>query len=463
MAIALDYTYSLAETIGATHGLTKSEVETLVAKFPKHHESIEQLRAAGEGGFFELPYQNRDEVLALVKAQRGAWSDLLVVAGGGEAQSLRLLVGALAHSAHNLADAKQRREAPRLHLLDNLDPRTLVQLAEVLDPKKTLVQVISRDGRSTEVAALTLWLSDWLRRKGGAKGGIGPQLVVCTDRDKGPLAELARAEKATLIHHPPSLPGRFAVLAPGLLFAAGLLGIDIAALLAGAADMDKRCRHGDALKNPAYMHALVHYLLTRKRRKTMHAMFAFGDRLFAVAEWYSHLCTVSLGKLLNRKGKAVHVGPTPLAARGSYDLQVQQQLYAEGPYDKVVTFLAARQHGTAASVPAGRLEGFAWLKDQPLDALLERAWVACEQQLTAAGRPCLAIQLDAIDEAHIGGLVYMLELSTVMSAELYDINPFDAPGAEQAVQAVWAQSGASGLDEPARRLREHRAKPRRTC
>ncbi|MCS6971139.1 MAG: hypothetical protein RMM29_08780 [Planctomycetota bacterium] len=460
MAISLDYTNCLAEAIGATHGLTKSEVETLVAKFPKHHEGVEEIRASGECPFFDLPYQNTGEVQALIKKHRGAWSDLLIIATGGEAEALRALHGALSHAAHNLVEPKARREAPRLHLLDNLDPRTVAQASEALDPKKTLIQVVSRDGRATEVLGLTAWAVDWLRRKGGKTAA---QLVICTDRDKSPLAELARSDKCDLIHHPQHLPGRFAVLSASALFAAGLLGCDIAALLAGAAEMDKRCRHGDALKNPAYMHALVHYLLTRKRRKTMHAAYAFSDRLHAIAAWYVHLCTVSLGKMLNRKGKAVHVGPTPLAARGSYDLSVQQQLYAEGPYDKVVTFLIARQHGPSLQVPAVRLEGFPWLKEQSFEAILERSWIACEQQLTASGRPSMAIQLDAIDEHHIGGLVYMLELSTVMSAELYDINPFDAPGAEQAMQGVWAQSGAAGHEDLARRIREYRGRARRSC
>ena len=47
MSLILDYTHSLAGSIGATHGLTDAEVDTLVAKFPKYHESVEELRANG--------------------------------------------------------------------------------------------------------------------------------------------------------------------------------------------------------------------------------------------------------------------------------------------------------------------------------------------------------------------------------------------------------------------------------
>ena len=47
MSLSLDFTNCLSESIGATHGLTKSEVDTLVAKFPKHHENIDEMRANG--------------------------------------------------------------------------------------------------------------------------------------------------------------------------------------------------------------------------------------------------------------------------------------------------------------------------------------------------------------------------------------------------------------------------------
>ena len=56
--LTLDFTNCLAESIGATHGLTDQEIDTLVAKFPKHHETIEELRASGESAFFDLPYQD---------------------------------------------------------------------------------------------------------------------------------------------------------------------------------------------------------------------------------------------------------------------------------------------------------------------------------------------------------------------------------------------------------------------
>jgi len=464
MTLTLDFTNCLSEAIGATHGLTKSEVETLVAKFPKHHESIEEMRSNGESAFFDLPYQDTGELKAALKKHQGKWNDLVVVATGGSALAARTLLGALGHYAYNLLEPKSRKSGPRTHILDNADPVIATQLLDVLDLKKTLFQVVSRGGLTAETNALFLWVADLLRKK-VSKTAVSSQVIFVTDRDKGPLADIAKLEKIDVLHNPPNLAGRYGILGSAGLFAAGLAGFDLSALLAGAGDMDKRCRHGDPYKNPAYMHSLTHYLLTRKRRKTMHVTFAFSNRLHAVGLWYNHLCSVSLGKMLNRKGKAVHVGPSPVAALGSFDLHGQQQLFSEGPFDKVVTFIVAKNHGATAIAPHlyPKVEALTWLKDAQFDSILEKAYVGCEHQLTAAGRPNMTVTVDNVDEAHVGGLIYMLQLSTAMSAELYGIDPFDAPGVEQGKQATFAQFGRPGFEDLAKRLKDHRAKPRRTC
>lgn len=463
MSLQLDYTNCLAEAIGATHGLTKSEVDTLVAKFPKHHENIDEQRANGECAFFDLPYQDVGELKALLKKHQGKWDNLVLVGSGGSAIAAHSLLASLGHGEYNHLDPKTRKGAPRVFFARNPDPRYLLDLFDVIDPKRTLFQVVGRSGGTPETVAMWLWLQDLLKKKAG-KAAMG-QVVFATDKEKGALAEIARQEKIDLLHVPANLPGRFGGLGATGLFLAGMCGFDITALLAGAGDMDKRCRHGDPLRNPAYMHSLVHYLLTRKRRKTIHAMFAFSNRLHGVATWYDHLCAVSLGKMLNRKGKAVHVGPTPVDALGPFDLHGQMQLFAEGPFDKVVTFLAVKDPGAkVVAAPAyPKVEQAAYLGNVDFTTLLECGRIAAEQAITASGRPNMAIVLDAIDEAAIGGLTYMLMLSTAMSAELYGIDPFDQPGVEHQKQAMFAQLGRAGFEDLAKRIKDYRALPRRTC
>jgi glucose-6-phosphate isomerase len=463
MSLTLDYTHCLSEAIGATHGLTKSEVDTLVAKFPKHHENIEELRTAGESGFFELPYQDIADLKALIKKHQGKWENLVVVAIGGAVMGLRSLLGSLAHAQYNHLDAKGRRNGPRIFVLSP-DPVVATQLLDSLDAKKTLVHVISRSGLTVEVQLMTSLVLEWLRKKSG-KTAPAAQMVISTDPAKSPLMEVAKAEKCDVLPMAANLAGRFAVLGSPCLFGAALAGIDIDAIRAGGAEMDKRCRHGDPNRNPAYMHSLIHYLLTRKRRKTMHATFAFSERLRGPVDWYGHLLSVSLGKMLNRKGKAVHVGPSPVNAVGSFDIHGQQQLFSEGPFDKVVTFLTVKDHGpkVAAAPLSTKVETLSFVKDADFAGVLDKSFVTAENHVVAAGRPAMTILLDRIDEATIGGLHFMLELSTAMSAELYGIDPFDQPGVDHGKHGVFAQFGRAGFEDLAKKLADHRAKPRRTC
>ncbi len=464
MSLNLDFTNCLAEAIGATHGLTKSEVDTLVAKFPKHHENIEELRTNGESAFFDLPYQNTAELKALVKKHQGMWDNLVIIGTGGSLIAAKSLFTALGHGEFNQQEAKERKGAPKVFFLANPDPKGLSDLFEIVDIKKTLFQVISKSGTTVETLAIFMWLQEVLKKKCG-KGALTAQVVITTDREKSSLAEIAKQEKIETLNIPGNLGGRFGVLGNAGLFLAGMCGFNVDALLKGGADMDKRCRHGDPHKNPAYMHSLVHYLLTRKRRKTIHVMFSFNNRLYGVAEWYSHLCAVSLGKMLNRKGKAVHVGPSPAAALGTFDQHGQQQLYAEGPFDKVVTFLTVKDHGPKIATPAAypKIETAAYLNGADFATILDHGYLGAEQHITASGRPNMAIHLDTVDEAHVGGLYYMLELSTTMSAELYGIDPFDQPGVEHGKQATFAQFGRAGFEDLAKKLKDYRTKPRRTC
>src|SRR5688572_22577850 len=185
--LTLDYTNCLSEAIGATHGLTKSEVDTLVAKFPKHHENVDELRSTGECAFFDLPYQDLGELKALLKKHAGKWDNLVVVAIGGSAIAPASLLRALGHNFFNQLEGKNRKGAPRVFFASNPDPKYLLDLTEVIDVKRTLFQVISKSGATAETMAMVLWLQDYLKKKSG-KGACSAQMVITTDREKSPLA-----------------------------------------------------------------------------------------------------------------------------------------------------------------------------------------------------------------------------------------------------------------------------------
>ena len=85
----------------------------------------------------------------------------------------------------------------------------------------------------------------------------------------------------------------------------------------------------------------------------------YTDRLKEFAEWFRQLWAESLGKRVDRNGRVVNTGSTPVGAIGATDQHSQVQLFMEGPYDKVITFVAVQDLGEdvadpTASRPSGR-------------------------------------------------------------------------------------------------------------
>ena len=103
------------------------------------------------------------------------------------------------------------------------------------------------------------------------------------------------------------------------------------------------------------------------------------------------------------------------------------------------------------------------LKDMDAATILDRAYICAENHVVAAGRPSMSIQIEKVDERCLAGLYYVLMLSTVMSAELYGIDPFDQPGVDHGKHGLFAQYGRSGFEDLASKLSAHRTKPRRVC
>jgi glucose-6-phosphate isomerase len=463
MPLTLDYTHCLAGTIGATHGLIDSEIDTLVAKFPKHHENIEELRSSGESAFFESPYQDPKPLKELAKGYKGMEA-VVVIGTSGAVFTPACVHRAIGGEQWNQLPPKLRKNGPRAFFVDNPDPRALNDLTECIDPKKTLWLLVSKTGNTAETNALYLWLQGWLRKKVG-KTACATHLVIATEKARSPLAEASAADKTPIIDLPANFQDRFGFLGAHVLFLGALCNFDVDAMLAGGKQMDTATRHDKALNNPAYMHSLIHYLLTRKRRKTIHAMMAFSNRAYAIVDWYSHLLSVSLGKMLNRKGKAVHVGPGPAQCAGPSGCYGQMQLYQEGPFDKVTTFIRVKDHGAALEVPKAypKIEGMAYIGGRDISELIDGGYHAAAHVTTASGRPNMTATLDTASEADIIGLCYMLSLSAIMSAELYGIDPFNQPGVELNKQSLFAQLGRAGFEDKSAVLTAFRDQPRKTC
>ena len=329
-----------------------------------------------------------------------------------------------------------------MFVLDNADPRWTADLLNVIDPRKTLFNIISKSGTTAECLANYFIVREALEKKVGPKKAVQHCLII-TDASRGYLRELAAKEKIQTFTIPSNVGGRFSVLSPAGLVSAALTGVDILELLEGAETMSRRCNGGSLKENPAAMYAAIHYLYYQKGKK-ISVLMPYAQRLKGVGDWARQLWAESLGKKADRRGALVHAGSTLVNALGATDQHSQAQLYMEGPFDKTITFLSVRDTGKKMMIP--KIDKAHYLSGKSLNELLKAEEQATRSALTKAQRPNVTISLSEISPLTLGQLFFFFEMAVAYMAELMNVNAFDQPGAELAKVYTYGLMGHAGFE-----------------
>ena len=461
--IVFDYTNMMADSVGADHGITAKELEKITPKAWKAFIARSEERKAGKLPFMDLPYKKDEagQIASFASEASRKFENFVVLGIGGSALGTIALQTALNPSFYNLMPAPKRK-TPRLFVEDNVDPERIANMLDILDPKKTLFNVITKSGGTAETMSALLIVRDAIARKLGP-GAVRDHLVATTDREKGNLRKIADAEGLTSFLVPDGVGGRFSVLTPVGLLPAAMVGINIGALLDGAAMMDRRCKSSVLSKNPALMSAALQYLADTKKAKHIQVMMPYSNALKDVADWFRQLWAESLGKKFSLDGKVVHAGQTPVKAVGATDQHSQVQLYGEGPNDKTFTFIRVEKFRKDVTIPKGYpdIEGISYLSGHTMGELLNAEQKATEIALTGFNRPNCTISLPSINESTLGQLLYMLEMQTAYAGSLYGIDPFDQPGVEAGKTATYALMGRPGFEEQAKKINNALKKTKR--
>jgi glucose-6-phosphate isomerase len=286
--------------------------------------------------------------------------------------------------------------------------------------------------------------------------------VAITDPEKGDLLKLARRLGLPALAVPPNVGGRFSVLTAVGLLPAAFLGVDVDQLLRGARDMRAHCWSAAPAENVGVVGAALLHLLATRRGRRLQVLMPYADALLHLADWYRQLWAESLGKRLDRGGRVVETGQTPVTSMGATDQHSQVQLYVEGPPDKVVTFLEVETFRKDLRIPRLHrdLPSLSYLGGKTLGQLLTAELRGTESALTAAGRPHFTYRIPRISAHTLGQLIYLFEFQTALSGELYDIDAFDQPGVEAGKIATYALMDREGYADQARRLRQELGRPR---
>ncbi len=447
MQIKIDYNNMMAEYVGEEQGFTPKDFADNLKLAKNAFDTVKNNRGQGMMGWTELPYNQKEivnDIILTAKQVKKNFDNFVVLGIGGSALGPIAVFQALCHLRHNELP-KSKRKFPKLYVEDNVDPERMVALLDVLDLDKTVFNVVTKSGATSETMSQYLIIMDILKQRYGDKAN--EHMIATTSANKGNLIKIANKENLKTFYIPDGVGGRFSELCPVGLLPAAVVGIDIKAMLAGAAYMDKLCKSKDVKNNPALICALLEYLAMQKG-KNISVMMPYADSLKYIADWYCQLWGESLGKAIDNDGNEVFVGQTPVKALGVTDQHSQVQLYREGPFDKVITLIAVENYRTTCEISNGCEEfpDVSFLSGHTLNELITAERKATEYALTTAHRLNYTVTLPEVNAFTIGQLLFMFEMETAYAGAMLNINTFNQPGVEGGKDATYALFGRKGYE-----------------
>ncbi len=448
LRITVDYTNMTDKYLG-DKGISQSMLDAHKKIAKAAHAYVTANRGKDElfMGWTELPYNQGEivtDILATAREIRKKFDYFVVLGIGGSALGPIMAFNALCHLHYNDLP-KSKRKGPKFYVEDNVDPVRMKELLDVIDVKKTCFNVISKSGATSETMTQYLIIADLLEKAGE---NVKDHVVFTTDASRGNLVKISKelgGVKSFVLGD--GVGGRFSELSPVGLLPAAVLGIDIRTLLKGAAYMDKLCRTPDFKKNPALVSATLQYIAMQED-KNIGVMMPYSDNLKYLADWYAQLWAESLGKNVTLDGKPCNAGQTPVKSLGVTDQHSQVQLYTEGPYDKVVTFLSVGSYKEKSPIPHGceDIPDVAFLGGHTMEELIQAENKATAYALTKAGRLNYTVNVPEINEFTLGQLLYYFELQTAYAGAMLNIDTFNQPGVEAGKKATFALLGKPGYE-----------------
>lgn len=452
--IRLYWKNATADVVGEKHGVSDKELKQIAPRVKELSKQMADDRKAGKLRYRDLPYDEDmvDSVHREVEHFRDRCDVLIVLGIGGSALGNIALQNSLNPYTYNLM-SDRTRPGPQLFVLDNVDPDQIKAVVDLITPKikKTIVNVISKSGETAETASQFILFRDLLQQKLGKK--YKENILATTDPKEGTLREICNAEGFRTLEVPEGVGGRFSVMSAVGLFSAAMCGIDIDALLAGAADMDKRLKDGDLFKNAAAMIGTISYLLDQKG-KHISVMMPYSTSLYSIADWFRQLWAESLGKQNGLKRKNIFAGQTPIKALGTTDQHSQVQLYREGPNDKIITFIEVERFSQKLTIPSSMkgVETLDYLPGANFQTLINSEKTGTEYALLESQRPTMTCLLPQISPQTIGQILYLYEVAVSYMGGLYEINTYDQPAVQLGKDATYALMGKKGYEDLAKKI-----------
>jgi glucose-6-phosphate isomerase len=360
-------------------------------------------------------------------------SEVLIVIGiGGSYLGAKAAIEFCQHSFYNNLSKKQRR-LPEIYFAGtNISGTYLTHLMEVIGQRDFSVNVISKSGTTTEPAIAFRIFKQKLEEKYG-KDGARERIFATTDKSRGALKTLATQQGYETFVVPDDVGGRFSVLTAVGLLPIAVAGIDIDALMRGAADGVKLYKKPFA-ENDCLQYAALRNVLHRKG-KDIELLVNYEPRCHYIAEWWKQLYGESEGK----DGKGIF----PASVDFTCDLHSMGQYIQDGRRSLFETVLEidTPEHDLTMFKTDDDLDGLNYLSGKQLDFINKKAAEGTRMAHIDGGVPNLTIRIPEATAYYLGQLFFFFEKACAVSGYMLGVNPFDQPGVEAYKKNMFALLG----------------------
>ncbi|WP_298029984.1 glucose-6-phosphate isomerase [uncultured Dysosmobacter sp.] len=420
--------------------LPPSYEEDLLPRLKDAQEKLQTGTGAGSDftGWVHLPRDyDKEEFARIQAAAKKIQSDsqaLVVIGIGGSYLGARGVVDCLCSPNYNL----KKKDTPNVYFIGNgLSADAMGEVLDLVADVDFSVNVISKSGTTTEPAVAFRFFREALEKKYGREEA-GRRIYATTDKARGALKSLADSQGWETFVVPDDVGGRYSVLTAVGLLPIAVAGVDIEALMRGAAQMMDVCAEGGPAC-PAWRYAAARYALYAAGR-SVEILACYDPAFRFMSEWWKQLYGESEGK----EGK----GLFPASVDFTADLHSMGQYIQQGQRLMLETVVRLGASARQLCVPRDEDDGdgLNFLAGASMDFIRDRAMEGTLLAHHEGGVPNLIVEADGKTPEDLGQLIYFFEYACGLSGYLLEVNPFDQPGVEAYKKNMFALLGKPGYE-----------------
>lgn len=419
----------------------KEKLEAMQAEISKAHAMLHEGTGQGSDflGWIDLPVNYDKAEFAQIKecAEKiKKDSEVLVVLGiGGSYLGARAAIEFIKSNNYNLV----KKDTPDIYFGGNtISSSAVAELIKLIEGKDFSINVISKSGTTTETAIAFRIFKKLAEEKYG-KEEAAKRIYVTTDKSRGALKALADSEGYKTFVVPDDVGGRYSVLTAVGLLPIAVAGIDIDAIMKGAADAREAYSKDDVLSNDCYKYAAIRNMLYRDGKK-LEMMAAYEPSMTLWCEWFKQLFGESEGK----DGKGIYptsaIFSTDLHSLGQYIQQGERSLF------ETVIWVNNPKENVEIEFDDVNGDGLNFVAGKTVHFVNSKAFAGTVLAHTDGDVPNIVLEIENQDEYTLGQMIYFFEKACGISGYILGVNPFDQPGVESYKKNMFALLGKPGYE-----------------